>query len=46
MWLEGPKQTLDWLQPEDIAQTVGFIASMPLRVSLPQVFIMPTAQPS
>ncbi|MEV5173847.1 SDR family oxidoreductase [Streptomyces flaveolus] len=45
-WLEGSKDTTDWLMPEDIAQTVGFIASMPLRVNLPQVFIMPTAQPS
>lgn len=45
-WLEGSKETIDWLQSEDIAQTVGFIASMPLRVNLPQVFIMPTAQPS
>jgi NADP-dependent 3-hydroxy acid dehydrogenase YdfG len=45
-WLEGSKETIDWLQPHDIAQTVGFIASLPLRVNLPQVFIMPTAQPS
>ncbi|MDX2642321.1 SDR family oxidoreductase [Streptomyces sp. PA03-1a] len=45
-WLEGSKETMDWLQSDDIAQTVGFIASMPLRVNLPQVFIMPTAQPS
>ncbi|MEU6492220.1 SDR family oxidoreductase [Streptomyces sp. NPDC049097] len=45
-WLEGSKETVDWLRPDDIAQTVGFIASLPLRVNLPQVFIMPTAQPS
>ncbi|MFF4693962.1 SDR family oxidoreductase [Streptomyces sp. NPDC001307] len=45
-WLEGSKDTIDWLQSIDIAQTVGFIASLPLRVNLPQVFIMPTAQPS
>ncbi|GGX93982.1 hypothetical protein GCM10010515_71040 [Streptomyces fructofermentans] len=45
-WLEASKETTAWLQPEDIAQTVGFIASLPLRVNLPQVFIMPTAQPS
>lgn len=45
-WLEGSKDTVDWLVPDDIAQTVGFIASLPLRVNLPQVFIMPTAQPS
>ncbi|MFE6548669.1 SDR family oxidoreductase [Streptomyces sp. NPDC057746] len=46
VWLEGSKDTVDWLRPDDIAQTVGFIASLPLRVNLPQVFIMPTAQPS
>lgn len=45
-WLEGSKETIDWLRSEDIAQTVGFIASLPLRVNLPQVFIMPTAQAS
>ncbi|MFF7680054.1 SDR family oxidoreductase [Actinacidiphila glaucinigra] len=45
-WLQGSKETIDWLQSDDIARTVGFIASMPLRVNLPQVFIMPTAQPS
>ncbi|MFH9188142.1 SDR family oxidoreductase [Streptomyces sp. NPDC017673] len=45
-WLEGSKETIDWLIPDDIARTVGFIASLPLRVNLPQVFIMPTAQPS
>ncbi|MFD8076893.1 SDR family oxidoreductase [Streptomyces sp. NPDC059718] len=45
-WLEGSKETIDWLQSDDIARTVGFITSMPLRVNLSQVFIMPTAQPS
>ncbi|MGW0086889.1 SDR family oxidoreductase [Streptomyces sp. NPDC003393] len=45
-WLEGSNETIDWLQPDDIARTVGFIASLPLRVNLPQVFVMPTAQPS
>ncbi|MEU1622951.1 SDR family oxidoreductase [Streptomyces sp. NPDC005722] len=45
-WLEGSKETIDWLQSDDIARTVGFIASLPPRVNLPQVFIMPTAQPS
>lgn len=45
-WLEGSKDTVDWLRSDDIAQIVGFIASRPLRVNLPQVFIMPTAQTS
>ncbi|MEU8711871.1 SDR family oxidoreductase [Streptomyces sp. NPDC048663] len=45
-WLEGSKDTVDWLRSDDIAQIVGFIASRPLRVNLPQVFIMSTAQTS
>jgi NADP-dependent 3-hydroxy acid dehydrogenase YdfG len=45
-WLEGSKETVEWLTPEDIAQTVGFIASLPPRANLQQVTIMPTAQAS
>ncbi|MEV7323798.1 SDR family oxidoreductase [Streptomyces sp. NPDC093970] len=45
-WLEGSKETVDWLRSEDIAEIVAFIASRPLRVNLPEVFIMPTAQTS
>ncbi|MGW3361273.1 SDR family oxidoreductase [Streptomyces bungoensis] len=45
-WLEGSKESVDWLRSDDIAEIVGFIASRPLRVNLPQVFIMPTAQAS
>jgi NADP-dependent 3-hydroxy acid dehydrogenase YdfG len=45
-WLAGSKETMDWLTPQDIAQTIGFIASLPPRVNLQQVTIMPTGQPS
>lgn len=45
-WLEGSKDTIEWLTPQDIAETVGFLASLPPRVNLQQVTIMPTAQPS
>ncbi|MGY0055494.1 SDR family oxidoreductase [Streptomyces sp. LZ34] len=45
-WLESAKDTMEWLTPQDIAQTVGFIACLPPRANLQQVTIMPTAQPS
>ncbi|WP_369142208.1 SDR family oxidoreductase [Streptomyces sp. R44] len=43
-WLEDSKATMEWLTPEDVAQTVGFVASLPARANLQQVTIMPTAQ--
>ncbi|MFE2089907.1 SDR family oxidoreductase [Streptomyces sp. NPDC059460] len=43
-WLESAKETMEWLTPQDIAQTIGFVASLPPRVNLQQVTIMPTAQ--
>ncbi|MFF3750192.1 SDR family oxidoreductase [Streptomyces sp. NPDC002018] len=45
-WLAGSKETIEWLTPEDIAETVGFIATLPPRVNLQQVVVMPTGQPS
>ncbi|WP_280383050.1 SDR family oxidoreductase [Nocardia wallacei] len=45
-WLEGSKQAMTWLEPEDIAATVDFLAAQPQRVNLQQVTIMPTRQPS
>lgn len=45
-WLAGSKETIDWLTPQDIAETVGFIATLPPRANLQQVTIMPTRQPS
>ncbi|MFC5826288.1 SDR family oxidoreductase [Nonomuraea insulae] len=45
-WLEGSKETMEWLTPQDIAQTIGFVATLPPRANLQQVTIMPTGQPS
>ncbi|MGW6741233.1 SDR family oxidoreductase [Streptomyces sp. NPDC055025] len=45
-WLAGSRKTMEWLTPEDIAETIGFIATLPPRVNLQQVTIMPTGQPS
>ncbi|MEV0623238.1 SDR family oxidoreductase [Nonomuraea sp. NPDC050404] len=45
-WLEGSKEAMEWLTPEDIARTVGFVATLPPRVNLQQVTVMPTGQPS
>ncbi|RVX40855.1 NADP-dependent 3-hydroxy acid dehydrogenase YdfG [Nonomuraea polychroma] len=43
-WLEGAKQSMEWLTPQDVAQTVGFLATLPPRANLQQVTIMPTGQ--
>ncbi|MGI5290756.1 SDR family oxidoreductase [Nonomuraea polychroma] len=43
-WLEGAKQSMEWLTPQDVAQTVGFLAMLPPRANLQQVTIMPTGQ--
>ncbi|MEV4175774.1 SDR family oxidoreductase [Nonomuraea sp. NPDC049709] len=43
-WLEGSKEAMEWLTPEDVARTVGFVASLPPRANLQQVTIMPTGQ--
>ncbi|MER7669576.1 SDR family oxidoreductase [Kitasatospora sp. NPDC096128] len=45
-WLEGSKDAMEWLTPEDVAETVGFIATLPPRVNLQQVTVMPTGQAS
>ncbi|MFE7331840.1 SDR family oxidoreductase [Streptomyces sp. NPDC057565] len=45
-WLEGAKESMEWLTPQDIAQTVAFLTSLPPRANLQQVTIMPTAQAS
>ncbi|MDX2297486.1 MULTISPECIES: SDR family oxidoreductase [Streptomyces] len=44
-WLEGSKESMRWLTPDDIAETIGFLATLPPHVNLQQVTIMPTAQP-
>jgi NADP-dependent 3-hydroxy acid dehydrogenase YdfG len=45
-WLAGSREAMEWLQPQDVARTVGFIAALPPRVNLQQVTIMPTRQAS
>ncbi|MFG2949835.1 SDR family oxidoreductase [Streptomyces adustus] len=45
-WLEGSKETIEWLTPQDVAETIGFIAMLPPRANLQQITIMPTAQAS
>ena len=43
-WLDNAAKSIDFLQAEDIAATVGFIVSMPKHVNLQQVVIMPTKE--
>jgi NADP-dependent 3-hydroxy acid dehydrogenase YdfG len=43
-WLAGTKESMEWLTPQDIAQTVGFIAALPPRANIQQVTVMPTGQ--
>lgn len=45
-WLEGAKNQMEWLTAEDIAETIAFTVSLPKRVNLQQVTILPTGQPS
>ncbi|MEU9342718.1 SDR family oxidoreductase [Streptomyces sp. NPDC048278] len=41
---EGFKAVVPCLEPQDIAQTVGFLAGLPARVNLSHVTVMPTGQ--
>jgi NADP-dependent 3-hydroxy acid dehydrogenase YdfG len=43
-WLEGSKAQMEWLKPEDVAEAIAFTVSLPKRVNLQQVTIMPTAE--
>jgi NADP-dependent 3-hydroxy acid dehydrogenase YdfG len=43
-WLKNAAQSIDFLKPEDVAATVGFIVSQPRHVNLQQVVIMPTKE--
>ncbi|EMD26977.1 SDR family oxidoreductase [Amycolatopsis azurea] len=43
-WLDGVRETVNWLKPGDIAETVAFLTSLPARVNLQQVTVMPTSQ--
>ncbi len=37
---------IDWLTPQDVAETVDSIAALPPRAYLQQVTVVPTRQPS
>lgn len=43
-WLAGAAQTMEFLQPEDVAEVLGFLVSLPKHVNLQQVVVMPTQQ--
>ncbi|WP_226961604.1 MULTISPECIES: SDR family oxidoreductase [Streptomyces] len=43
-WLASTRAQHEWLVPEDIATTVGFLASLPPRVNLQQLTVLPTGQ--
>lgn len=43
-WLAGAKETITFLEPEDVAEVVGFLAAQPKHVNLQQVVVMPTNQ--
>jgi NADP-dependent 3-hydroxy acid dehydrogenase YdfG len=45
-WLAGAKETITFLEPEDVAEVVGFLAAQPKHVNLQQVVVMPTNQAS
>jgi NADP-dependent 3-hydroxy acid dehydrogenase YdfG len=37
---------MEFLQPQDVAEVVGFLADQPKHVNLQQVVVMPTRQAS
>ncbi len=43
-WLANAAQSIDFLEPRDLAAVVGFIVSQPKHVNLQQVVIMPTKE--
>jgi NADP-dependent 3-hydroxy acid dehydrogenase YdfG len=45
-WFAGAAQTMKFLQPQDVAEVVGFLAAQPKHVNLQQVVVMPTKQAS
>jgi NADP-dependent 3-hydroxy acid dehydrogenase YdfG len=45
-WLAGARETITFLQPENVAEVVGFLAAQPKHVNLQQVVVMPTNQAS
>jgi NADP-dependent 3-hydroxy acid dehydrogenase YdfG len=43
-WLQNAAQSIEFLKAEDIAEAVGFIVSLPKRVNMQQMVIMPTRE--
>lgn len=43
-WLQNAAQSIEFLKAEDIAEAVGFIVSLPKRVNMQQMVIMPTKE--
>ncbi|WP_329384052.1 SDR family oxidoreductase [Streptomyces sp. NBC_01716] len=43
-WLDGVRDSLEWLTPEDVAGAVGYLAGLPARVNFQQLTLMPTGQ--
>jgi len=43
-WLAGAAQQYEFLQPQDVAEVVSFLAAQPAHVNLMQVTVMPTGQ--
>jgi NADP-dependent 3-hydroxy acid dehydrogenase YdfG len=44
-WLDGTRAAgMEWLEPDDIAEAIAFTVSMPRRMNMQQMTIMPTAQ--
>ncbi len=43
-WLEGAKETIDWLTPQDLAELVTFTVTRPAHVNLAHTLILPTKQ--
>lgn len=42
--LEGTRHSIEWLQPEDLAETVAFVVGLPARVNLARIAVLPTRQ--
>ncbi len=43
-WLAHAEKDIEFLQPQDVAEVLGFLVSLPRHVNLQQVVVMPTRQ--
>ncbi|WP_405796321.1 SDR family oxidoreductase [Streptomyces sp. NBC_01506] len=43
-WLDGARDSVEWLTPGDVARAVGYLAGLPARVNFQQLTLMPTGQ--